>query len=307
MLSYLHSFHAGNHADILKHSVLLFILDGLKNKEKPFSVFDTHAASGLYSLTDEKSQKTKEAEKGILTLYEYVRKNPCKDTSLLGKYISFCKPFLEKNLYPGSPLFEASFTGSDCFHVLSELHGAEFEKLKNNFMSSECREFTDLKLIPQILNRNGFEALNALTPPKIKRGLVLIDPSYEETSDYENCARTICTIHRKWSAAIICLWYPLLLHRKNEIALMKTKIIQSAKQANPNTEILDAQLLVNTEDSHTETSLEENSGPPRLYGSGMLVINTPWKLEENMREFLSDVEKIIYQEDGNPSFRIELI
>src|SRR5574344_40861 len=128
----------------------------------------------------------------------------------------------------------------------------------------------------------------ALTPPKIKRGLVLTDPSYEDADEYAKAADTLCAVHEKWSAGILALWYPLLAHRKIECGIMKQKITASVRTSAEPCEILDAQLLVNTEDSHKETSLENASGSlsPRLYGSGMLIVNMPWKLDEELRAVL---------------------
>ena len=128
--------------------------------------------------------------------------------------------------------------------------------------------------------------IQALTPPKTKRGAVLIDPSYEESSDYENARKTISQVLKKWSSGIIMLWYPLLNYRSSEIESMVQGIILDAKNVNPNIETVDIRLEVFDKDSHKETSLDEldKKNPPRLYGSGMLVLNAPWKLKENAQE-----------------------
>lgn len=269
MLSYQHAFHAGNHADILKHFVLTFVIEALNKKDKPYTLYDTHAGSGLYDLLDNRSTKTKEAENGILRLL--------KEESFpqeFNSYINFVKKYTEKNLYPGSPEFESELKRSIDKLFLSELHPAEIENLRNNMKHKEN---------VQIYNRNGFEMLNALTPPLTKRGAVLIDPSYEEVSDYKEVTKAIINTNKKWSNGIIMLWYPLLAHRETEINIMIEQIILGARKTNANVEIVNAQLCVNSKDSHKEVALQDldENNPPRLYGSGMLVINAPWHLKEN--------------------------
>lgn len=125
--------------------------------------------------------------------------------------------------------------------------------------------------------------LNALTPPVTKRGAVLIDPSYEETADYTNVTKAIISTNKKWSNGIIMLWYPLLAHREYEINTMLQEITAACKKTNANVELLNIQLCVDSKQSHKEVSLEalDYNNPPRLYGSGMLVINAPWHLKEN--------------------------
>lgn len=279
MLSYQHAYHAGNHADILKHFVLSFVINSLNKKEKPYTLYDTHAGSGLYDLMDNRSLKTGEAEKGIVSLLQ-MEQLP----GVLSEYISLVKPYAQKKLYPGSPEIESVLKRPGDKLNLSELHPQEVENLRNAM---------DGKPNVQVHNRNGFDMLKALTPPQTKRGAVLIDPSYEEPQDYADVANTIVAVHKKWSNGIIMLWYPLLAHRKNEIQSMLDQIKTVAKAQNANTEIVDAQLLVNAEDSHQEVALNqlEKNNPPRLYGSGMLVLNAPWHLQEACDEavlFLSE-------------------
>ena len=175
-----------------------------------------------------------------------------------------------------------------------ELHPQEIENLKSNMLhpkfDGECKNI-------QVHNRNGFEMLKALTPPKTKRGAVLIDPSYEETSDYKNVSQTICAVNKKWANGIIMLWYPLLAHRESEINLMLEEILQGARSVNQNVEICDLRLEVASKDSHQEMSLSEyeksEKNPPRLYGSGMLVINAPWKLEESVLECEKSIAELL--------------
>lgn len=270
MLSYQHAYHAGNHADILKHFVLTFVIEALNKKDKPYTLYDTHAGSGLYDLLDNRSAKTGEAQKGIIRFLE-----DDKTPEELVPYISFVKKYIQNSRYPGSPEFESELKRPDDILMLSELHPQEIENLRRNMGH---------KKNVQIHNRNGFEMLNAMTPPATKRGAVLIDPSYEEAADYQNVTKAIISTNKKWSNGIIMLWYPLLAHRETEINEMIEQITDAARKVNQNVEIINAQLCVDSKESHKEVKLEEldENNPPRLYGSGMLVINAPWHLKENL-------------------------
>ena len=292
MLSYQHIFHAGNHADILKHSVLIQVLDSLNKKDKPYTFFDTHSGSGLYDLTDTRSLKTGEAQKGI----EVISKLSGELPSALSRYLDFVSDYLKDERYPGSPEIERSLMRKQDTLILSELHPQEIENLRNNMKAPCCNKDNNPEV--QVHNRNGWEMLKALTPPVTKRGVVLIDPSYEEVSDYQLAADTICAVHKKWTNGIIMLWYPLLAHREGEIEAMLDRITEGARAINQNIEIADLRLEVFDKDSHREVSLEEyraseGKNPPRLYGSGMLVLNTPWKLEEEIKSVIDYIKNVI--------------
>ncbi len=287
MLSYQHIFHAGNHADLLKHTVLIQVLNSLNKKEKPYTFFDTHSGSGLYDLTDSRSLKTGEAEKGISRIFE-IEKEKISDAApdipeSFSAYLDFVKPYSDKACYPGSPEIERSLMRRQDFLILSELHPSEFENLKTNMKKPLIKREQTPSV--QLHSRSGWEMLKALTPPATKRGAVLIDPSYEELSDYQLAADTINAVHKKWCNGIIMLWYPLLAHREGEIEAMLDRITEAARAINQNIEISDLRLEVFSKDAHKEVSLEEyrasqTKNPPRLYGSGMLVLNSPWKLAE---------------------------
>ncbi|EID85248.1 Protein involved in catabolism of external DNA [Treponema sp. JC4] len=294
MLSYQHAFHAGNHADILKHLTLFFVLSSLNKKEKPYTYFDTHSASGLYDLLDNRSQKTGEAGQGISRLISS-KLMISGSHSLLSDYLSLIDRYYSKNFYPGSPEIARVLSRRQDFLVLSELHPQEIENLRRNMLKTPFCQAACSQI--QIHARNGFEMLKALTPPKTKRGAVLIDPSYEEISDYIDCAKTISAVNKKWTNGIIMLWYPLLAHRESEINQMLDDIQASARSVNPNIEICDLRLQVAAKDSHKEMSLKEyeesEKNPPRLYGSGMLVLNAPWHLEEEVNSCLEAISSCL--------------
>ena len=293
MLSYQHAYHAGNHADILKHYVLTSVIEQLNKKEKPYALYDTHAGSGLYDLFDNRSLKTNEAERGILQLKKIIAENPSLQESFpqsFKKYLELTETFLQKNMYPGSPLIEKSLMRQSDVLILSELHPVEIENLKSNVRGQNV----------SIHNRSGWEMIKALTPPAQKRGAVLIDPSYEESKDYKDAAEAICAVHKKWTNGIIMLCYPLVAHRYEEIEQMKRTIKDYVLSVNANTQIDDFELCVNDPDAHKEVSLQEvledsdKKNPPRLYGSGMLVINTPWNLVQEAAGVLDFLHSIFY-------------
>jgi len=322
MLSYRHAFHAGNHADVFKHTLLVMLLERFNAKETPYTVIDTHAGSARYDLNDERALKTLDAQSGILKLLEtarYVetqspaREQPAPESSATSrvdsqpshkscesalrelllskcpsgfidfqKYLLFAKVCLDAGFYPGSPEIERAFMrAKDCL-ILSELHSDEIGALQRNMRLNAANAETAPAV--HIHHRDGFEALRALTPPKTKRGIVFCDPSYEDASDWERAANALIETHKRWAGATLALWYPLVAVKKIERDAMKQKIIAGIKGWKTERGILDALLCVNTENSHRESALKDvnHSEPPRLYGSGMLVVNPPWKIDDEL-------------------------
>ena len=324
MLSYRHAFHAGNHADVFKHTLLVMLLERFNAKETPYTVIDTHSGSARYDLNDERARKTLDAQSGILKLLEAARHvqeapssdrgQPVPELSLISrddlqpshkssdetalrelrskecrsdfidfqKYLRFAKACLDAGFYPGSPEIERAFMRKkDCL-ILSELHPDEIGALQRNMRLNAAN--AENAPAVHIHHRDGFEALRALTPPKTKRGIVLCDPSYEDASDWERAANALIETHKHWASATLALWYPLVAVKKIERDAMKQKIIAGIKSGKTERGILDALLCVNTENSHRESALKDvkRSEPPRLYGSGMLVVNPPWKIDDEL-------------------------
>lgn len=274
MLSYRHAFHAGNHADILKHLCLVGVLESMTKKDKNFTAIDAHAGAGIYFLDDERAIKTGENQVGILSLCQkfLANKENSEIPNLVKNYLHFVEPYLKNNQYPGSPEIIRKFLRSGDKEFLFELHNTEIEILKSNIKDSRVT----------ILHQNSFENLKSVVPPLIKRGLLLIDPSYEVSSDYENSANLLILAYKKWNVAVLCLWYPLLKHRKSECEMMLDKIKTSIENLSKEKEIQidNFQLLVD--------SPEKEMG---LYGSGMLIVNTPWQLKEKIQESILFLEQ----------------
>jgi len=320
MLSYIHAYHAGNHADILKHLTLSLILEHLCKKEKPFTVIDTHAGSGLYALDDSRALKTGEAKSGIekminssQSLREHGRNfNPqmtstvrekssesptlCELQSSVSsvrnlKFFDIIQKYYEKSLYPGSPLLENMYLRPGDEQILCELHPTAFEELKNCFYNrrKECKASGKNFVEPALHKRDGYEFLKAVTPPKIKRGLAVIDPSFEDASDFEKCGEVISAVHKKWPAGIIALWYPLVAHRTSEISMMKERIAASVEASEP--KILDIQMEIKRK--------EDMTGLASLYGSGMFIVNFPYQLDEEMKALLPNLSKVLSDTTGD--------
>ena len=279
MLSYIHAYHAGNHADILKHLTLSLILEHLCKKEKPFTVIDTHAGSGIYALDDSRALKTGEAKSGIEKMI-----NSSSSVRNL-KFFDIIQKYYEEGLYPGSPLIENMYLRPGDEQILCELHPTAFEELKNCFYNrrKECKASGKNFVEPGLHKRDGYEFLKAVTPPKIKRGLAVIDPSFEDASDFEKCGEVISAVHKKWPAGIIALWYPLVAHRTSEISMMKERIASSVEASEP--KILDIQMEIKRK--------EDMTGLASLYGSGMFIVNFPYQLDEEMKALLPNLSKVL--------------
>lgn len=305
MLSYIHAYHAGNHADILKHLTLSLLLEHLCKKEKPFTVIDTHAGSGLYALDDSRALKTGEAKSGIEKMINSSQSPQSSQRDSTGendfplkndlcalkssvrnlKFFDIIQKYYEEGFYPGSPLIENMYLRPGDEQLLCELHPTAFEELKNCFYNrrKECKASGKNFVEPGLHKRDGYEFLKAVTPPKIKRGLAVIDPSFEDASDFEKCGEVISAVHKKWPAGIIALWYPLVAHRTSEISMMKERIAASVEASEP--KILDIQMEIKRK--------EDMTGLASLYGSGMFIVNFPYQLDEEMKALLPDLSKVL--------------
>ena len=305
MLSYIHAYHAGNHADILKHLTISLILEHLRKKEKPFCVIDTHAGSGIYSLHDARAQKTGEASTGVEKLLNFSQRTQsaqrdfnstnelpttpslCELKSSVRnlKFIGILQDYYTRAEYPGSPLIENAFLRQGDEQILCELHPTAFEELRACFYEKKiaCKESGKAFFEPALHKRDGYELLSAITPPKIKRGLAIVDPSFEDASDFEKCGEVISRVHKKWSAGIIALWYPLVAHRSAEISMMKERIAARVEATEP--KILDIQMEIKRK--------EDMTGLSSLYGSGMFIVNFPYQLDVQMREIMPALSEIL--------------
>ncbi len=276
-MNYRHAFHAGNHADVLKHIVLLALLDSLKRKDTPFFVLDTHAGRGQYLLQGEHADKTGEARGGIFRLL-VLHGLPALVQNYL-KRVQADNPVGALINYPGSPLIAAQAMREQDRLVACELQPDEARALSSLFKS-------DPRVGVQV--RDGYTAIKALLPPKEKRGLVLIDPPYEaQEAEFTTILATLKEALARWPTGIYALWYPIKQGR--------TLLPFLRKVANlPCKSILSVELLIRPDDS-----------PLRLNGSGMLIINPPYQLDSELAPALPVLARLLG--DRHPSSRLEWI
>ncbi|UTC74841.1 23S rRNA (adenine(2030)-N(6))-methyltransferase RlmJ [Treponema sp. OMZ 792] len=273
MLSYRHGFHAGNQADVFKHSVLFSFLKLYTQKQKPFTAFDLNAGSASYNLLSGWSLKTGEAEEGIIRLLNLYKKEklPLPIPEDFKSYLDFClKNYDENSSYAGSPEIIRSFLQKDSNLILCDLHSAEAEKLKELYKHAEN---------VHVHKRDCYEAIRALTPPLPIRGFALFDPSYEVDSDYTAIAEVVEKVCKKWPVGIFIIWYPILNHKTEVCANLKSRIGKAANGKMLNFEVKHFSSKVDTESEYG------------LQGSGLLITNPPWGLEERVKGICEYVER----------------
>lgn len=277
MFSYRHSFHAGNHADVLKHLGQLILIEKLKEKDKGFTYIDTHSGAGVYDLSSDNAQKTKEFEQGITPLMQYSGTN-----SDIKAYIALIAQYHRHGNYPGSPEIARALMREQDKLVLMEWHNQEIENLRHNIRGPNVA----------IHHRDGFEGLLAMTPPSLPRGVVLMDPSYEVADEYQQVAESVTKAVKHWSTGIFAIWYPLIANRVEsedgtqyaQSKMGKSEALLAALKAQPFKNVLQIELRV--------TERAQGTG---MYGSGLAVINAPWQFDERMRAALQELTPLLAQ------------
>lgn len=259
MLSYRHGFHAGNHADVLKHVVLLQLLRQLTAKDKPLWVIDTHAGAGVYSLEQGYAVRHAEFKTGIGRLWSR------QDLpAALADYVAQVRqvnPDGALRLYPGSPQIALQATRAQDRIRLFELHSTESRALQECFASAGRRV--------AVIAGDGWSGLKAVLPPPSRRGLTLIDPSYEVVGDYRAVRVAIRDALERFATGIYAVWYPQLQRRESE-----SLPVELQHQA-PG-DWLHVWLTVTA----------PVAGGFGLHGSGMFVFNPPWQLETGLRALM---------------------
>ena len=268
MLSYRHSYHAGNHADVLKHIVLTLSINALKEKEKPFLYLDTHSGAGRYLLKSEHSEKTGEYLSGINLLWQQPN-----IPELLNTYLSVIKrynPFSELKYYPGSPLIAKQLLRQQDKLNLTELHPTDYPLLRQEFSKDKRAK---------VLREDGFAQLKSKLPHEFRRGIILIDPSYEIKNDYQIIPKALFEAYKRFATGVYLIWYPVVSRTQTQ------KMIDSIIK------------LGIRRISQFELAIKPDNNQKGMTASGMLVINPPWKLHEQMQTILPwlkntlDVEK----------------
>ncbi|HYE36717.1 23S rRNA (adenine(2030)-N(6))-methyltransferase RlmJ [Methylocaldum sp.] len=275
MLSYRHGFHAGNHADVFKHLVLTLLVRPLLNKEKPFFYLDTHAAAGRYDLGSAMARKNREYETGIGPLWK-VKAAP----EAVRDYFETVRAINSGDklrFYPGSPRVVRHFLRPGDRMALSELHPNEVKVLGDEFAGDKQVKIHHL---------DGYQALKALLPPAERRGLVLIDPAFELRDERRRLLDAVKEAYRRWATGIFAVWYPIQDRATADDLLRRFK-----KSGIRN--ILAAEFKVLPDDE-----------PLRLNGSGMIVINPPWRLDQQLNDLLPWLwEQLAIEKQG--AWRVE--
>ncbi len=281
MLSYRHAFHAGNHADVLKHSIIVHILRHLAQKDKAFWYLDTHAGAGVYELFSAYATKNAEYESGIARLWTQRDLPP-----LLAEYVAQIRalnPAGDLRFYPGSPWLAWQLTRSQDRLRLFELHPTEIKVLRDNFSQLE----TDKKPRALLSAGDGFTGLKALLPPPPRRALVLLDPSYEDKQDYQRVLDTLQQSVCRFATGTYAIWYP------------QVQRLESRRFAE--------QLKKIAEKNWLHASLQTCQPSPDgygLYGSGMFILNPPYALAENLKVALPYLVRTLGQ-DAAATFKLE--
>ena len=246
MLSYQHSYHAGNLADVQKHALLAWMLDYLTQKDKPLSYIETHAGRGLYDLSAAEAVKTGEAAVGIARA-----ENLFPPDHPYRRRLSEIRARFGPHAYPGSPMIAAlTLRETDPMH-LAELHPQEHRALTQALAPWGAH----------IQQRDGMDMALAICPPTPRRGLMLIDPSYEVKADYDAMPKLIQAVARKWNVGIISLWYPILTE-------------------GPHAEMLTTLQTVFPQALRSEVRFPPARDGHRMVGSGLFVVNPPYGMDE---------------------------
>lgn len=257
MLAYRHAFHAGNHADVLKHCVLQQILLYMNQKDKPYWVIDTHAGAGMYSLSSEYANTKSEYLNGVARLWDQDDLPP-----VLADYIQLvqqCNSRGDWSLYPGSPeVIRRSIRADDRLRLF-ELHPTDYEILEQHF---------DRDRQVKVFKGDGFASLKALLPPPTRRAVVFMDPPYEIKSDYQKVIQSLEEGFSRFAEGVYVIWYPILSRGDH------LKMIESMRALSEKT--LNISITVQEPD-------EKGFG---MLGSGLFIINPPWVLKETMQSVM---------------------
>ncbi len=256
MLSYRHSYHAGNHADVLKHAILIQLLEHLRQKEKPFWVIDTHAGAGIYALDSEHAEKLGEYREGIGRLWQ--REDLPPALAAYVQRVRDCNDDGSLRAYPGSPwLAKAALREQDRLRLF-ELHSTDHRLLDNSLGHGGKQVM--------IYADDGFARLKALLPPPSRRGLVFIDPSYELREDYSRLIEVLEDARQRFATGMYAIWYPMLARPESR------QFAARLKAAAGDVSWLHASLSVR--------AIQQEG--PGMYGSGMFILNPPWTLADTL-------------------------
>lgn len=261
-MNYRHHFHAGNFADVMKHVLLMQLLQQMNAKDKPYRYVDTHAGAGKYNLADAPAQRSGEYLSGIHRLMQLNSKARKEAPAVVQDYLKAVENLREtegKGVYPGSPWFALDTMREQDVATVFELQSDVYAQLRHNLFDRRLQSH----------QRDAYEGLLAVIPPKEKRGVVMIDPPYEvERKDFPQLVELIQSAYKKWSTGVFAIWYPIkdrAMIERFEKKMQKTGIRRQ----------LVCEICVWPDDT-----------PVGLNGCGLLVINPPWQFDQHADDAL---------------------
>ncbi len=255
-MNYRHAYHAGNFADVTKHIIITALISCLSRKDTPFCYIDTHAGTGFYDLTSEFAAKTKEYENGIEKIIHH------DDPPTIIRLYLDCvhkinnrlsgEKFASLQYYPGSPMIARELMRPHDHIIACELHPEEYQQLKNTFNGDKQAA---------VHHQDGFLGLKAFLPPKERRGIVLIDPPYEDPDEFARIAHSLSIALKRWDTGVYAIWYPI--KGRNQVENFYKSIKKNIAQP-----VFAIELTIYPD------------LPQHLNGTGMIIINPPYQLDE---------------------------
>jgi 23S rRNA (adenine2030-N6)-methyltransferase len=270
-MNYRHAFHAGNFADVLKHVVLIMLIEYLKKKPAPFFYLDTHAGRGRYDLSEAQAQRSGEYKGGIGRLLE---ERAASLPAEISTYVNLVRESAGKEhsaitAYPGSPVIVAALRRPSDRLVLMETLPKE---------ASALSAALGRQRLVSVLESDGYAALKAQLPPRENRGLVLIDPPYESDLEFDRVLAALEVGHERWPTGTYCVWYPLT-DRAGPLRFRQNLQHSGIRK------VLDVTLNVLPADAQVGMS-----------GAGLVIVNPPWLLEERLKELLPELHRLLSPE-----------
>jgi 23S rRNA (adenine2030-N6)-methyltransferase len=267
-MNYRHAFHAGNFGDVLKHVVLMMLVDHLKKKPAPFLYVDTHAGRGRYDLSEAESQRSGEYKGGIGRLLEVPEAALSPEVAAYVRLVRECAGAGHSAItaYPGSPLLVARLRRPTDRMVLAETHAKEAQALRGVLGRGR---------LVSVLETDGYTTLKAQLPPRENRGLVLIDPPYESDQEFDRILAALEAAYERWPTGMYCIWYPLTERAGPQ--RFRRNLERSGIR-----KVLDATLSVLPDDAAIG-----------MRGAGLVIVNPPWLLDERLAELLPDLHRLL--------------
>ena len=269
LMNYRHAFHAGNFADVLKHIVLCRVLEYMKRKDKAFRVFDIHAGIGLYDLESDKASRTGEWKDGIKKLVDM--EPPAEINELLAGYLEVIASYNDQQMqsltrYPGSPCITRNLMRKQDRLSLYELHPEDVQELKTHFTDD---------FQTRVYHLDGWFAMGSHLPPKERRGLVLIDPPFEQVDEFDTIIDNLVKAHKKWAGGTYIIWYPI----KNPQTVSKFMTLLKAANLGE---------VLRVEQSVAPVKVDQG-----LSASGLVVINPPYVLLDELKVIMPFLNNVL--------------